>query len=132
MDTGPAVERERDWFGTTVNLAARLSGLAGGGEGLLSEATRVAGAGPLRDVELRERCRQELRNVAEPVLVSAVVRAGAPGAEGLPIDPVCRMAVDPGCCAGTLRYAGAVYHFCSLACAQVSQRHRNAYAGGGR
>jgi class 3 adenylate cyclase len=39
MHTGPAVERGSDWFGTTVNVAARVSAIAGGGEVLLTEAT---------------------------------------------------------------------------------------------
>src|SRR5918999_5319267 len=33
---GPAVEREGDYFGATVNLAARVSGVASGGEVLVS------------------------------------------------------------------------------------------------
>jgi class 3 adenylate cyclase len=37
MHTGPAVEREGDWFGATVNLAARVSAAASGGEALLTE-----------------------------------------------------------------------------------------------
>ena len=32
MDTGHAVERDGDWFGATVNTAARISGVAAGGE----------------------------------------------------------------------------------------------------
>ena len=42
MHTGPATEREGDWFGSTVNLAARVAGEAAGGEVLVSEATRAA------------------------------------------------------------------------------------------
>ena len=42
-----------------------------------------------------------------------------PSAEGLPIDPVCRMAIDPGKGAGTLAYRGVEYHFCSLECARA-------------
>jgi hypothetical protein len=42
MHTGPAVERGGDWFGATVNLAARVSAAAGGGEALLTEATKAA------------------------------------------------------------------------------------------
>src|SRR5438128_411498 len=42
MHSGPAAERGGDWFGTTVNVAARVSGVAGGGEVLLTEATRDA------------------------------------------------------------------------------------------
>jgi Cu+-exporting ATPase len=35
----------------------------------------------------------------------------------LPIDPVCRMAVDPDRAAGRLTHEGTVYYFCSLPCA---------------
>ena len=38
MHYGPAVERDGDWFGATVNIAARISGAAVGGEVLLSVA----------------------------------------------------------------------------------------------
>jgi adenylate cyclase len=75
MHTGPAVERGGDWFGATVNLAARVSAAAAGGEALVTAATRDA-AGQLTGVELRERGRWAFRNVAEPVLVYTAVRQG--------------------------------------------------------
>jgi len=89
---------------------------AAGGEALLTAATRAA-AGEIEGVELRERGRWTFRNVAAPVLVYAAVRQGARSVPGLPIDPVCRMAVDPGHGAGRLTYDGVEYCFCSLACA---------------
>ena len=46
VNTGPAVERDGDFFGSTVNLAARLSQAARGGEVLLTEATRAAARTP--------------------------------------------------------------------------------------
>jgi len=116
MHTGPAVERDGDWFGTTVNVAARVSGVAAGGEVLLTAETRDA-AGTPRDVEFREHGRQSLRNVAEPMVLYAARREGDRDAGGLPIDPVCRMAVDPEHAAGSLVHQGTEYHFCSLACA---------------
>jgi adenylate cyclase len=66
MHTGPAVERGGDWFGATVNLAARVSAAASGGEALVTAATRDA-AGELSGMELRERGRWTFRNVTEPV-----------------------------------------------------------------
>src|SRR5262245_14835244 len=42
MNTGPAIERDGDWFGNTVNLAARVSAEASGREVLLTDATRDA------------------------------------------------------------------------------------------
>jgi len=116
MHTGPAIERDRDWFGATVNLAARVSAVASGGEVLVTEETRAA-AGEVADVEIREHGRQAFKNVAEPVLLHLAVAQGAADAAGLPIDPVCRMAVDPDHGAGRLVHEGVEYHFCSLDCA---------------
>ncbi len=116
MHSGPAVERGGDWFGATVNLAARVSAAAAGGEALLTAATR-APAGEIEAVELRERGRRRFRNVGEPVEIYAAVRLGARDSSGLPIDPVCRMAVDAWHGAGRLTHGGVEYCFCSLKCA---------------
>jgi class 3 adenylate cyclase len=66
IHTGPAAHRAGDWYGTTVNVAARLCGAAGGGEVLASEATcQAAGRRPrLRLDDLRLHW---LKNVTEPV-----------------------------------------------------------------
>jgi adenylate cyclase len=66
MHTGPALRNDGDWYGQTVNLAARLCSVAPGGEVLVSEATRDA-SGPLRRIDWGERQLHWLRNVAEPV-----------------------------------------------------------------
>jgi adenylate cyclase len=66
VHTGEAVEREGDWYGRTVNVAARLCAASAGGQVLVSEAT-LAAAGPMRKVELGERRLHWLRNVTEPV-----------------------------------------------------------------
>ena len=129
MHTGPAVERAGDWFGATVNMAARVSAAASGGDALLTAATRLA-AGDVEGVELRERGRWAFRNVAEPVQVYAAVRQGARSSAGLPIDPVCRMAVDPRHSAGRLTYHGVEYCFCSLRCAGAFAQHPATYTAG--
>ena len=69
LNTGPAVERDGDFFGTAVNLAARLSQAARGGEVLLTEATRAAArrARP----QLEERGPRMFRNARDPVVVYA-------------------------------------------------------------
>ena len=126
MHTGPAVEREGDWFGATVNLAARVSAAAAGGEALLTAATSDA-AGQLAGIELRERGRWTFRNLTEPVQVYAAVRRGARSSAGLPIDPVCRMAVDPWHSAGRLTHEGIEYCFCSLGCAGTFAQHPARY-----
>jgi adenylate cyclase len=126
MHTGSAVERHGDWFGTTVNLAARVSAAAAGGEALLTAATRAA-SGEVEGVELRERGRRAFRNVGEPVLVYAAVRLGMRSSSGLPIDPVCRMAVDPWHGVGRLTHEGVEYSFCSLGCAGAFAQHPSRY-----
>jgi YHS domain-containing protein len=117
MHTGPAIERNGDWFGASVNLAARVSGQAGGGEVLLTEATRQASSS-LHGIEFRNHGAKRFKNVSRPI---RVYRAAYEGKEsdGLPIDPVCRMAVDPGHGAGTLTHEGINYHFCSLECVRA-------------
>jgi adenylate cyclase len=117
MHTGPATERSGDWFGATVNIAARVSGAAGSGEVLVTDATRAAGDG--EHIDFHERGRREFKNVAEPLLIYAAVVKGGGNPTELPTDPVCRMAVEPARCAGYLIHEGIEYHFCSLRCAQA-------------
>jgi adenylate cyclase len=116
MHTGPAIERDGDWFGATVNLAARISAAAGGNEVLLSEAT-VNAAGPLEGVELSKHGNPAFKNVRERVALYRAMREGRRDRE-LPIDPVCRMAVDLDQAAGQLRHEGELFFFCSLDCAR--------------
>jgi adenylate cyclase len=71
IDTGSAAARNGDWYGTTVNITARLCAAAGGGQVLVSEGT-LAAAGPLRRVELDERRLHWLKNVTEPVTAALV------------------------------------------------------------
>jgi adenylate cyclase len=71
VHAGPAVERGGDWYGNTVNVAARLCAPAGGGEVLVSEDTMEA-AGELREVDVGERRLHWLKNVTEPVAARTV------------------------------------------------------------
>lgn len=130
MHTGEAVRRGADWYGSTVNIAARVSSEASGSEVLLTSATKEA-AGETPGVELTERGRRTLRNVVEPVGLYAATPAGRRDPTGLPIDPVCRMAVDPERAAGALEHRGIRHHFCSLACAAKFAASPEAYTPGG-
>src|SRR5436305_1239922 len=64
IHTGPALASEGDWYGRTVNLAARLCAVAPGGEVMVSEATRGA-AGSVQGVDWGDRELHWLRNVSE-------------------------------------------------------------------
>jgi adenylate cyclase len=75
MHTGPAVERAGDWFGATVNLAARVAATATGGEALVTEDTWTA-VGALSDVDLEQRGPRTFKNVAgEPRVYAVADRA---------------------------------------------------------
>jgi adenylate cyclase len=114
MHHGEAIEREGDYFGQTVNIAARVSALASAGEVLVTGAARDA-AGEVEGVRFHQRGLQRLRGISEPV---SIYLASSGTAAELPIDPVCRMAVDPERAAGALELEGVRYHFCSLDCAR--------------
>jgi len=123
---GSAVERNGDYFGSTINVAARVSALAAGGELLVTGHT-AALAPDLEGVLYESRGRQVLRNVAEPVEIFAVVRMDE-NADHLAIDPVCQMAVDPERAVGRLLLDEKAYHFCSLTCAAAFAQHAERYA----
>jgi adenylate cyclase len=122
MHHGPAIEHNGDYIGAAVNLAARVSAAATGGEVLLTAET-AALAPEIQGVAYESRGRQTLRNVREPVELVAAVRVGRASGKGLAIDPVCRMAVDPDHAAGRLNYDDSTYYFCTLACAGAFAQH---------
>jgi adenylate cyclase len=125
---GSAIEREGDYFGAAVNLAARVSALAAGGEVLVSGPT-AALVPDLEGIVYESRGRHALRNVSEPVEIFAALEVGET-ADRLPVDPVCRMAVDPERAPGRLLLDGTAYYFCSLACAGEFARHPERFAEG--
>jgi adenylate cyclase len=66
VHSGTAVSRNRDWYGSAVNVASRLCSAAGGAEVLVSEDACLA-AGELDSVALGERQLHWLKNVPEPI-----------------------------------------------------------------
>jgi adenylate cyclase len=134
MHTGPAVERDGDWFGASVNIAARVAGRALGGEVLLTAATRDAVGSSLDHCTVQRRGSQRFKNIGDPVELWAVIVESDREESGLPLDPVCRMAVDPARSDHRTVHRGVEYHFCSARCASsfrqdparyVSRQHRD-------
>jgi class 3 adenylate cyclase len=70
IHSGPAVQRDSDWYGSTVNVAARLADAATAGEILMSVATRdrVAAATGLT---IADRGPHSFKNVTSPLAVFA-------------------------------------------------------------
>jgi adenylate cyclase len=69
VHSGPAVQRDGDWYGATVNVAARVADAAGAGEILLSLTTRerIRRAG----VTIADRGARSFKNVAAPLALFA-------------------------------------------------------------
>jgi adenylate cyclase len=111
MHCGPVVERAGDYFGATVNLAARIAAHAQGGQLLCTgELARVAHELGLWHV--RKLPAVYLKNICAPVTLHELV---PPFEAASLIDPVCRMRVSRQ--TGLVIEDGAMVHvFCSEGC----------------
>jgi adenylate cyclase len=74
LHSGPAVGRGGDWWGATVNIAARVAAAAGPGQVLITEATRMA-VGETDSIRLRGLGPLRLKNISLPVKIYAATRA---------------------------------------------------------
>jgi adenylate cyclase len=115
MHHGAAIERSGDYFGGTVNIAARVSALAGAGDVLVTDEV-VQAAGHVESVRFIERGRHPLKGIEQPVLIYLASPGAQESPAGLPIDPVCHMAVDPERAIGMIIHEGTRYYFCSEHC----------------
>jgi adenylate cyclase len=73
IHSGPALSNGGDWYGQTVNVAARLCAVAPLGRVLVSEITRSL-AGTMWRVQFGDRELHWLRNVSEPIPAHLVKR----------------------------------------------------------
>jgi class 3 adenylate cyclase len=110
---GAAIERDGDYFGAAVNLAARVAARAGGGQVLVTAS--VAQVARDEGLELTALGRHQLRHLTEPIELFQV-HLGKECATTA-IDPVCHMRVDIERAAGSLHHEGVSYWFCSMDCA---------------
>ncbi len=77
IHTGPAVHRDGDWYGTTVNVASRLCDAADSGQVLVSDAAAVA-AGPTPGVDFGAPELHRLKNLTAPIPARAAQPAAPP------------------------------------------------------
>jgi len=112
INHGPAAQRGDDFFGASVNLAARVAAQAGGGQVLATRA--VAAAAQDLGYSTRPLGPIALKNVSEAAELWEVHLLDAPLEHS--VDPVCRMLVDHEAAVGRLDHDGQVYWFCSLEC----------------
>jgi adenylate cyclase len=120
---GDAVLRDGRWFGTSVNVAARVAALASGGRVLATLA--VAAVARTEGISVETLGLVALKNIRERIELFSLVIAGESAGE---IDPVCRMRVQPGACAGHLRFSDRDFWFCSLRCVAEFAANPEAHA----
>lgn len=96
--TGPAVMRGGDWYGSSVNVAARLASEAGPNEALVSDVTQAAVRSDLRS-RLNYQGRVVLRGMRKPIavwrLMPAHTRADTPALLLAPLRPTPAAAAEP-------------------------------------
>jgi adenylate cyclase len=109
---GPAVVDGDDFFGASVNLAARVAGHAQAGQLLVTTAVAFAARDAGEVVTHLGTVR--LRNIAEPVDLYEIELDPHPDTA---VDPVCAMKVPTtGPAAIRLHHAGRDVWFCGLPC----------------
>jgi len=120
LHLGPCVERSGDYFGATVNLAARVTAYARSGQILCTEAV----ADVIRDlstVTLRPAGAQHFKNVTQLITLFEIQDPHRPTASE-DFDPVCRMQLDPEHAPARLPFGERMFYFCSFNCAQKFAR----------
>jgi class 3 adenylate cyclase/YHS domain-containing protein len=109
---GPVIERDGDYFGATVNLAARVASRAASGQALITEA--ILGAAAEADIDVVPLGAQPLRNILDPVVLHAVELCATH--VDVSVDPVCRMRLSCQATVARVKHAGVEHRFCSLGC----------------
>lgn len=125
LASGPAIEQNGDYFGQTVNIAARVCSHAQPGQILCTDALRQT-VEDLQDLELRPVGEVHLKNIVGAVALFELVEVGV-SPQSTVIDPVCRMKLEGEFAPARLPHDGITYYFCSLVCARAFAEQPDAY-----
>ena len=109
---GPVVERGGDYFGSTVNLAARVASRAGSGQALVTAT--LLDAALATEIDVVALGPHQLRNILDPVELWAIELCATH--VDLSVDPVCRMRLSCQAAVARVRHQGVEHRFCSLPC----------------
>lgn len=126
IHAGTVVQEGESYFGSALNLTARVSVHARAGQILCTERVTVLAAG-IDDVEYAPLGSVRFKNIVDPVPVFELVTGGQ-SRESTAIDPVCRMQVRPPTASARLPFGGRIYYFCSFECARAFAEHPDNYA----
>ena len=78
IDGGPAHARDGDYFGPTLNRAARIMDMGNGGQVVVSDEARSAAATSTREVEFRELGLHRVKGISRPMRVHQVCYPSMP------------------------------------------------------
>ncbi|MEP1125367.1 MAG: adenylate/guanylate cyclase domain-containing protein [Ilumatobacter sp.] len=123
---GPVVERRGDYFGATVNLAARVASRAGSGQALVTAT--ILDAITAADLDAVPLGPHQLRNVLDPVELWAIELCATH--IDISVDPVCRMRLSCQAAVARVRHEGVEHRFCSLACVAAFAAAPDRYLSG--
>lgn len=123
MESGAVVEEGGRYFGSALNIAARVAAHARGGQ-ILCTAAVASAAADLPEVRCVSLGTVRFKNVPQPIEVFEVV-SGAPS--NAVVDPVCHMQVDALSAPARLPFNGTTYYFCSFRCAEAFARQPRGY-----
>jgi adenylate cyclase len=110
---GEAASRDGQFYGTAVNVAARVAAQATSGQALGTHEVALAARSlghPVRSLG-----RVPLKNVREPIELFWI----GMNDDASDIDPVCRMRITPGAAVVHLRLGIQEHWFCSQQCLQI-------------
>ncbi len=123
---GEALFRGNRYFGSTVNVAARVAAQAIGGQILCTKNVADILISENRSgVEVAHQGLVSLRNIPGPVDVYEVILSGV--SREYAIDPVCKMQVNKRAAPGSLYFGNNRYWFCSLMCVELFAKQPLSY-----
>jgi adenylate cyclase len=127
---GALVEREGRLFGAPINLTARLTAYARGGQILCTEPIARA-IGPGTTAACRPAGTRRFKNVPRAVALYELVPADEGGDLTIAIDPVCHMQVTVDSATLAVLHEGVAHRFCSAACARLFSEAPDLYVDRG-
>lgn len=112
---GTVLQSEGSFYGTAINLAARIASEADKGEILCSEGF-VNSLISKKDFMFEEFRSLKFKNIMHPIRVAVLKAVDINPLHNL--DPVCKMNLGPGAAHAAV-YDGVIYHFCSEECLHI-------------
>jgi len=116
---GPVLEQSGSFYGTSMNITARIAALAKRNSILCSIDFTQSVTTP-SEFFFNNIGEVKLKNIKSPIALAELLPAGKHILSQKQVDPVCHMLVDAGTSIGSA-YHGVTYYFCSEECLNIFQ-----------